>query len=285
MTMTLTHFRLGAVGIVSSLLLIALSSCTSEPEQPLPEGPQTMTGVLTPVPLSLSRRGSHLLSRAGVDVYYVESGQTDLRDYEGVDVVITGTLERNIDPEALPVLVASGVKLVDMPTRVWEVDALSLSLETPLDWAGESFDDGIQFTQSGSSGVLLKAYPSTLTRLPAGIMLQVDGRRAVRVSSSSGVRTVHVQNGRDIVTFSYAPPTGASTRQADRDFNRVLRSVRFEGVPTSSASGGAGSAGSTSSEQQGAPCGGPAGVLCPSGQYCEITDPSDGIGRCRALQR
>jgi hypothetical protein len=244
-----------------------------------------MTGVLTPVPLSLSRRGSHQLSQNGEEVYLVESGQTDLRDFEGVDVVITGTVERNIDPDALHVLVASGVKLVDMPVREWEVEALSLTLEAPLDWDGEVFDDGIQFTQTGSTDVLLKVHPSTLTRLPNGVMLQMAGRKAVR-TTSSGVLTVYVQNGRDIIAFSYVASAVSSDKEAERDFNRVLRSVQFGNTPASSAaSTGSTSVGSSASQPLGAPCGGPAGVLCPSGQYCEITDPTDGIGRCRSLTR
>lgn len=283
--------RLVIGGAVACMLLVGLSSCDREPEQPLPDGPQTMTGVLTPVPLSLDRRGSHALSRNGTQVYLVESAKTDLRDFEGVDVVVTGHLERNIDPDALPVLVASGVTLVDVPGRDWAVEPLGLTLEAPLDWSGEMFDDGIQFTQTGSSEVLLKVHPSTLTKLPTGVMLQVAGRKAVRASASSGLQTVYVQNGRQILTFSYVPAAGTPVREAERDFNRVLRSVRFGRSPAASSSsartgtGAAGSTGTVSSEPQGAPCGGPAGVLCPAGQYCEITDPTDGIGRCRSLKR
>lgn len=287
--MITTRMRIGAAGICACLLLFGLSSCTSNREEPLPQGPQTMTGVLMPVPLSLSRRGSHLLSRDDRDLYLVEGGQTDLRDFEGVDVVISGLIERNIDPEALPVLVASGVTLVEMPARTWTVEPLSLTLETPPDWTGETFDDGIQFTQTGSTQVILKVHPSSLARLPNGVMLQMAGRAAVRVAASSGLRTVYVQNGRGIITFSYVPAAGTPAGEAERDFNRVLRSVRFgiaAPVPSSAGTGaGVSSTGSDASQTPGMPCGGPAGIICPSGEYCEITDPVDGIGRCKALKR
>lgn len=37
---------------------------------------------------------------------------------------------------------------------------------------------------------------------------------------------------------------------------------------------------SVSSISLGAPCGGTAGILCPAGQYCFITDPESNTGRC-----
>lgn len=40
---------------------------------------------------------------------------------------------------------------------------------------------------------------------------------------------------------------------------------------------------SSSSKNYGAPCGGTAGILCPLGFYCEITDFKEGIGRCVKL--
>lgn len=287
--MTLSPLRITAASIAATVLLVALQSCTRKAEQPLPAGTQTMTGVLVPVPLSKTRRGTHVLTQQGERVYLVESARADLRDFEGVDVVVTGKLERNTDPDALAVLLASGVTLVDMPARMWEIDSLEISLETPATWSIQEFDDGTQFTETGATHVLLKIYPATITALPAGTMLQVAGRKAVRVNAS-GTQTVYVLNGRTILTFLFQPDANTPLTAAERDFNRVLRSVKF-GTSTSSGSGTSVSTSSSSqrtgtgSAPSGAPCGGPAGVLCPSGQYCEVTDPVDGIGRCRALKQ
>jgi hypothetical protein len=282
--MTISPARIAGASVAFAILLVGLQSCTRRAEQPLPEGPQTMSGVLVPVPLSLSRRGTHALTQGGTQTYYVESTKQDLRNFEGVDVIISGLFERNSDPDALPVLVASGVKLVDMPVKSWSYESLGITLETPSHWLPQEFDDGVQFTQTGSTQVLLKIHPSVLTQLPAGTMLQVAGRKATRVSGS-GEQTVYVLNGRTILSFSYQPPVNAPLTAAERDFNRVLRSVKFSASSSSvsSRAAGTGSVQTGTGGTAGVPCGGAAGVLCPSGQYCEITDTAEGIGRCRSL--
>lgn len=270
-------------GTLSLLIVFGLNACKG-PQETLPEGPQTMSGVLQPVPISITRRGSHVLQQHGESTYYVESASEDLRNFEGVDVVVTGLLEWNTDPDALPVLVASGVRLVDMPVRSWTVDALKLMLDTPVDWSITQFDDGARFTQTGSTATLFTVLPSSLARLPAGAILQVSGRRAARVNAS-GALTVYVQNGGSIIALSYTPPAGESPVAADRTFNRVIRSMQFIGAPSSQPSSASTSAQSGTGAAAGMPCGGPAGVLCPAGEYCAITDPVDGIGRCRSLKR
>jgi len=278
---------------LATVVLIGLHGCDRNPEV-LPEGVQTMTGVLQPVSISITRRGSHVLLQQGEQMYYVESAKKDLRNFEGVDVVITGEIERNTDPNALPVLVASGVTLVQSQTRTWVYPAHGLTLDTPSNWSGSILLDGMQFTADDESGqAALKIYPSILTRLPQGTAMRVDGRNAVRMTET-GATVVYIQNGQIILALSFPQNEEADWNPSSQDILRVVRSVHFSGIARSSASTSAfprsvrssGSAASAvTSAVGGAPCGGPAGVLCPSGQYCEITDATDGIGRCRSLKR
>lgn len=285
-----------AIGIaLASVVLIGLHGCDGKP-QVLPQGVQTMTGVLQPVSISITRRGSHLLLQNGEKMYYVESARKDLRSFEGVDVVVSGLVERNTDPDALPVLVASGVTLVQSQTRSWNYAAYGLALDVPTSWSGSTLPDGMQFTDTEHAGeAALKIYPSALTRLPQGAMLHVDGRNAARLNET-GATVVYVQNGQLILAFSFPQDEEAQWNPSSQDILRVIRSVHFSGIARSSASaatsfprstisGSKASAASAASVMTGAPCGGPAGVLCPSGQYCEITDATDGVGRCRSLKR
>lgn len=275
-----------AAGCASAFLLVVVASCSFESEPDLPQGVQTMTGRLIPVSLSVTRLGTHALTQDGEPVYLVESSKADLRDYEGVDVVVTGLIERNTDPKALPVLVASGVVLVDQPTKMWQVEPLMLSLDVPEEWSMMEFDDGVQFSLTGSDLVQLKVHSSALTELPPGTITQVAGRKASR-TTVSGTHVVYVQNGRLIIAISRPVDPEANQKIAEAEFNRILRSVKFVGQTTSSRATTSAGASQTSAatSTQGVPCGGPAGVLCPSGQYCEVTDHENGIGRCRSLKR
>jgi hypothetical protein len=285
--MTLSPLRIASVAC-AFVLFAGLVSCTNEAEQEIPEGVQTLTGTLVPISLSIKLRGTHALTQGGKQIYLVESAKTDLRDFEGVGVVVTGIIERNLDPKALPVLVASGVTLIDRSMKPVSVEALKLTLDVPHEWNDEQFDDGVQFTESGSNQIMLKIHTSTLTQLPVGMILQVANRKAVR-TVISGTHAVYVQNGRDILSFSYTPIEDSNEKVVEADFLRILRSVRFSGQAASSRmSGGSAQSMQTSSSVSasvGAPCGGAAGILCPSGQYCEITDPTIDSGRCASLKR
>lgn len=264
--------------VVAALLL---TSCQKPDDKTLPEGPQTMTGILVPLPISVSRRGTHTLMQNGHSTYVVESSTVNLRHFEDVEAIVTGHLEPNIDPDSPAVLVASGVTLVEIPLRSWSIPAFSMMIDTPPDWNPSFFPDGARFSQTGSS-VILSIHPSLQPSLPAGNSQQVAGYPGVIVTGS-GMQTLFLRRGAQILTFEYHESTSASAR-ADL-FLRMLRSVRFTAASsvrsaTSSAVTGTGSTGGL-----GAPCGGPAGVLCPSGQFCEVTDTATNIGRCRALKR
>ena len=100
----------------SILFCIVLSACQKPIEPTLPLGPQTLTGSLSPVELSLTRRGTHIIRKNGDDIAYVESSTLNLRSFEGMDVTVDGTLERNTTAAALPVLVAKNITLLTEPS-------------------------------------------------------------------------------------------------------------------------------------------------------------------------
>jgi hypothetical protein len=82
-----------------------------------------------------------------------------------------------------------------------------------------------------------------------------------------------------MITLEFADDIAGS----DALIMRIIRGLRFSSSSSATAvyQGGSGAVTSVA----GIPCGGAAGILCPSGQYCEITDSASNIGRCRAVQR
>lgn len=258
---------------------VFLTACTTD-VQPIPEGVQTLSGVLLPMPISISRRGTHELVDNGVQKSLVESSKVNLRDFEGVDVVITGHFERNTDPKALPVLVASGVVLQVVEQRTWDVSSLGFSLVAPAAWNGRQTEKGMQFTQTGSSEVFLDVGSTSGTVLPAGDSIVIGGLRGVTYADAGSIAAYVVFNGRTMY-FSLTPEINGKTYASAAEFRRFLQGVVFQ--KKSSSSTAAASSGSTTSA--GIPCGGAAGILCPAGQYCEITDSATNIGRCRSVKR
>jgi hypothetical protein len=271
--------------IITSILFIGvaaaflLTSCQKLNEDVLPEGPQTMTGILVPLPISVSRRGTHALMQNGHSTYVVESSTVNLRHFEDVEAIVTGHLEPNIDPESPAVLVASGVTLVEIELRTWTVPAFNLTIDTPPDWNPTFFPDGVRFSQTGSS-VILSIHPSSQPALPSGNSHQVAGYPGV-VVTGSGMQTLFLRRGAQILTFEYHESVAPSAR-GDL-FLRMLRSVKFTAA-SSARSATSATTGTGSSTAMGVPCGGPAGVLCPAGQFCEVTDTATNIGHCRALK-
>lgn len=266
---------IGSLSMV--VFLLGVNACTSKREPPLPQGPQTLTGALIPVPLSLDRRGSHLISVHGSDVYFAESTIVNLHDFERQEIGMTGTLERNIDPDALPVLVISAVYPKVTPKKSWEIKPLQLKLMAPIAWDMKTIEGGAQFSLSGSSMNVLTIQTSALTRLPAGNAVSIGGLRAVRIDAAT-TTDIHVQNGKMIVTFSFDPLSDDDMEEKTM-FEQLLQSVTFTKAASSNSQQ------TTSGSPGGSPCGGAAGILCPSGQYCEITDGATGIGICRTIRR
>jgi len=266
---------LAAVAAVTVVMGFLFMSCDRQ-ETVIPQGAQTLTGVLLPVPLSLSRRGSHALLQNGHQTALVESATVNLRDLEGVDIVIVGHFEQNTDRDALPVLVASGVTLLTMPMRTWQLPVQKISFDVPLTWNPSFYPEGARFTQTGGT-VFLAASASTSTSLPVGNRISAGGRPAVLVHGT-GAQTLYVQNGVSFFMLEFAEHVAVN----DALILRIIRSIHFN---TSSASSSATVTASGSTTSAGIPCGGSAGILCPAGQYCEITDSEKNIGRCRAVKR
>lgn len=276
MKLTLTTRVL--LGATSLAVLASLGACSKKPVVTLPTGPQTLTGSLSSVELSLSRRGTHILRKAGKDLYYVESSVVNLRSFEGMDVTIKGTVELNTDTAFLPVLVATSVALIEEPSHPWTIPALHLTFSAPLTWNGDVFDDGITFSQTGSAITLLKLHHSSLADLPTGTPLIVGGERAVLTNTGSG-QVIYVQNGSDVLAIeldkSLQDPASKAPVQS---VLHLLKTIVFlNNKPTGSGS----MTSSNASAATGTPCGGPAGILCPTGSYCAVTDTAQGIGVCR----
>jgi len=268
--------RIFAIGLTTFIAVVFLNGCQKKDVIVLPTGPQTLTGALSPVDLSLTRRGTDVLRQDGHDVYYVESSVVNLRAFAGMDVTITGTLELNTDSKALPVLIATQVTRIEQPSHPWTIPALKLTFSAPLAWNGDVFDDGIRFTQTGSSTALLTISRSSLASLPSGTPLVVGGQRAVRVTTGSGL-VVYVQNGQDVIAISLDDTLSDPTRKEPvQSVLQLLKTITFTHSPSSAATTGTGSL-------SGTPCGGPAGILCVSGSYCAVTDTTIGSGICRPL--
>lgn len=280
------------------LVLLSLSLCayvawsvySSGPGRAteIPVGVQTVMGTLLPVELSLSRRGTHVLTVDDENIAYVESQTVNLRQYELTDVGVTGTFHANTDPSDLPVLIVTAIRPIDLPSVAVDVPSVGLRLRVSPEWNMSTFDDGVAFTLTGSSTPILRIMRSSLTQLPPGNALFIGGYGAVRLDGPTGVQTVHLQAGRNIITFTW---DSADTTQLAQ-FAQLLRTAivsssqsssrkpmtgGFLQLPSSAASAG------SSTPYRPQPCGGPAGVLCPAGTYCAVHS-ADGVGSCVPLR-
>lgn len=283
MTLTLPRTRAFVLAIGSLLLLMI--ACTPQDEVvQLPEGVQTLEGILEKAELSLARRGTHVLIQDEEETYFVESPALNLRDYEGMDVTIKGEIEHNTSPDDAPVVVVQEISLSEVATQSWSVPAFGMTLAVPLSWSGALTQDGIRFSQSGSLDPLLTISASSLTRLPAGTPLIVGNERAVRDLSATGAELLYVQRGGEVIAVSYRPDEETTEHAASQLFTRVLRSIQFA-ASSSARSFGSGTSQTGTGSTKVIPCGGPNGILCPAGSYCEVTDRQSGIGTCRSLGR
>ncbi len=155
---------------------------------------------------------------------------------------------------------------------------MQLSLRVPQQWTAKFFDDGVAFSVTGSTVPLLNIHKTGLLSLPIGTPLVVGGERAVQ-SGSGSVADIFVQHGKMILSVSPGVVLQASD-SSSHVLTHILKSLVFQTTQTSSGtvvipSGSGGTAGS--------PCGGAAGILCPDGSYCAITDTVLGIGQCRKI--
>lgn len=272
-----------AIGLCLYLVFIGSSGSG---KHMLPEGTQTLTGTLIPAELSLKRRGTHVLKVQAEEVAFVESTSVNLRMFELTTVGITGTFVHNTVPSDLPVLIATSIRAVELPAKPVDLPSVGLTVNVPMDWSIETFDDGVAFSQTGSATPLLRVMKTSLTRLPSGTPMLVGGYDAVRIESQGG-QIVHLDGGRTIVTFTLNSRDDAVSAA----FAQLLRTAVVRGTQLSSQrtmTGGmfvlpsSAATGSSPTNGVGRPCGGPAGVLCPTGTYCAVHS-TDGVGTCVML--
>lgn len=246
----------------------------THPTPILPTGEQTLTGTVNRAPLSLTRRGTHVLSINGERVSMLESTTVALDKYEGRAVTLRGTFEANTDAVSLPVLVVSGVDDVAVEYRPEAVPSLGLTFSVPADWTKSGQEPAFSFTASGASAPILRLVVQPGVVLPSDSNLSISSRLATRTfdpKSGSGVIAVQLDQAR-ILTLRFAPLAPDPVSALER-LSQIVRTLKFT------------SAGGTASTGTGAvlPCGGTAGILCPKGSYCQIIDAANRVGTCAPL--
>lgn len=259
------------------LCLVLLSACGGPDDTtPLPEGIQTVTGVIVPAEISLVRRGTHLLRIDGEDTYYMESSAVSLRRYEQKEVVLKGVLEQNADPEALPVLVVGQiVEVLEDTMKDWQLRSLGLSLQAPELWEGVVQEGTTEFRTAGIEHPILVITAEETDEEPTGITVVIDDKRAVRqVDEVTGNQTVYVPREEDMLVLTFSPGETEMADSLRTEWLRLLKTIDLDSRSVDTPSTGTGS---------GAPCGGPAGILCSPGQYCDVTHLEENIGICRPL--
>ncbi|MFA6522923.1 MAG: hypothetical protein WCS85_00960 [Candidatus Peribacteraceae bacterium] len=283
-------------------LTLALTGCWKQSAPPLPQGEQTVTGLIEPASLSLTRRGTHVLVSGGNELYYLESSTISLATYEGRQATLTGELSYNTDQKDLPVLVVTAVDSANTGMRTWDIDAMELSIDMPREWKGKIVTDQAQFTASGSASPILTLFregrdalqnSSSSTRGVDLSTLRIGMRSAIRIrNNETGREKVQIDLGAQsadpdssVLTILFTPsdertndPEAWDTLTTD-----ILRSIRIKGESSSgrlSSSYSSASLPPVTGSGAGMPCGGVAGILCPAGFYCNVTDLQENSGRC-----
>lgn len=267
------------------ILLLGVSSCSDTSVVKRPEiqpGPRTATGVVVPADLSLTRRGTHLLVSGGKESFYLESKSVSLSTFEGQTVSVDGTLEVNTRPSDLPILVVQKIEraLGSGQMKIWKIPALNISLNAPAHWQGRLDTGMAHFTLPGESLPLITIRSISGSSLPPGKQLFIKNRRAVTTEpQGSAVQEIYILEKGNIIIVHFDPSTQSSVQSASEarvlaaEFQSLVSELEFisDGAKTSSRAPGL----------QGEPCGGPAGILCPTGSYCEIDDAGSNTGRCK----
>ncbi len=75
---------------------------------------------------------------------------------------------------------------------------------------------------------------------------------------------------------------GAERRTEVENILSTLREISKSNSSSTSMFSSKFSSGSGVISGSNAPCGGSAGLLCPKGEFCEVQDISNRIGRCRS---
>lgn len=265
--------------LLASVLL--LSGCFQKDLPPLPTEPITATGVLLPADLSLSRRGTHLLHINGVDTYYVESPTVSLKNLEGERVGLHGVLSYNLDRNDLPVLRVDHVSVSRIAGTSVSLPAFQMRIVLPSGWQKNEAAGVLLLSPLGALSPLLSIAKANDTVLPEGISLFLGGHKAVRTLKADNTEDFFIETAGGIVKVSTLAVVGTGTGSTiASDLSGILKSIQFDAVRASSSSSlGAGSSvGKTY-------CGGAAGILCPQGSFCVITDAASNTGFCQQARQ
>ena len=279
-----------------------LTSCGKPSLAPLPEGVQSLTGRLEHADLSLTRRGTHLLYIAEKPAYFVESSAVNLRTLEGKTVVLQGTFSYNTTAHDLPLFTVQHVLKGGQETlRQWNVSSMGITLQVPRSWSAVIQPGSAVFTESGAVSPILRIGKETSASLvfdfetftsPSSSLvlrpLVIGDKRAVgALDTAKNIWNVHIDLGRvtpnrivkNVLTLSFAlePNTNAEAQVTSN--LRIIQTVKFTAEMNSATS--AASAGTGSTLGLGSACGGPAGILCPKGFYCQLADTQTDSGRCQ----
>lgn len=240
-------------------------------------GPYAAQGVIENTEISLVRRGTHVFVADDATELFAESSLKHLRDFVGKRVAVEGTVRENTSPEFLPVLVVTSIELLSgsETERTVGIPELGMSLTIPSSWT-HGVTAG-RVTLSGSGGVMMTVDSRAPgTTLPAGTPVRIAGRNGVRQVLIDGNITVTLPV--DDRWYVFTSMTGGADADA---FNDVLRSVVFDARASSSAASQSQSSSVALSGSGATVCGGAAGILCPQGSFCAITDSAQGTGVCR----
>lgn len=256
-----------------------LAACGGPVLPTLPEGEQTVVGILLPAELSAVRRGSHIIEQEGVSVYYAESSLVNLREYQNKRVTLRGRFEHNTNPEDLPVLVVDSIVDVEETMKEYTLSGISVRLEAPVHWNLVQKDGAYIFHMEGeeNSPILVLSQEQGAEFPEGGIPIVVDATRASRlVDETSNMQIVYVKREDSVLSLQFTPGERLSAQRLQEDFIQVLNSIELlSSAQVVSPSIGTGALST--------PCGGTAGILCPTGYFCDIQDFEENIGRCRKL--
>lgn len=238
-----------------------------------------MDGILFPAELSPVRRGSHVLYIDGDPAYYVESQSVNLRALEQKRVTLSGILEYNTHSQDLPVLVVSEATPVQEEMREWRLQSLGLSFTAPERWQRSSINNtSVQFRVGDREDTVLTITRSSQETAAEGVSILIGGRNALRIiDESSGAEEIRVHDTDSFLSLRFTPwPDDADVPLLKQEWLSILRSIVWTNTESTSSR-------STPHSGTGAglPCGGTAGVLCPTGYFCDITDLQENIGLCK----
>lgn len=274
--------------IAGAAVCITLTACgNDEPKVVLPEGVQTFSGVLLRAELSLVRRGSHILRIDGEDTYFVESSKLNLQPYEKKEVELEGTLEFNVSDEYLPVFIVDRiVSVIEQKMKHWDIHSIGIGFDAPETWAGKVESGKALLSVAGSPAPVISIFAEKVAEddeEPVGMPVVVGNERGVRqVDEVSGAQKIIVSRDDERVIFIFDPSDIADADIVREQWLALLNSVVFAQTFTQSTGTGT-STGTGSYNATGSPCGGPAGILCPEGYFCNITHMEENIGQCAAI--